>query len=404
MGQGDRFLWHPAARLFGPDGQPVLPLPAPPAMAVLADGSASALAAAMARAGAGLSFRIGAPDQPPPDARNMPVFETLTSGTSGAPRRIRRTQASWVASFAMNGRLFGIGPDTRVAVLGRMVHSLSLYGAVEALHLGANMYILDALRPDRQRAALHTARVEVLYATPAQLRLLAEAPGPALPLRLILTGGSKLDLTLRAALALLAPAAEVREFYGAAEGSFITLSDRDTPHDSVGAPYPGVFLDIRDAAGNALPAAALGEVWVQSPYLFDGYGDGQAGPARMAEGWLSVGEIGWMEAGNLFLAGRAGRMVSVADQNVFPEEVEAFLAAQPGIQRVAVLPRPDPLRGAQLIAVAMGDPAAETAVLRAARRHLGPLKAPRAMIWRTDWPELPSGKPDLVRLAREAGL
>lgn len=404
MGQGDRFLWHPAARLFGPDGQAVQPLSAPPEAAVLADGSASALAAAMARAAAGLAFRIGAPDQPAPDAGSLPVFETLTSGTSGEPRRIRRRQASWIASFAMNARLFGIGPATRVAVLGRMVHSLSLYGAVEALHLGANMYILDALRPDRQRAALKAERIEVLYATPAQLRLLAEAPGPALPLRLILTGGSKLDLTLRAALATLAPAAEVREFYGAAEASFVSLSDPDSPPASVGAPYPGVFVDIRDAEGQPLPAAALGEVWVRSPYLFDGYGDGGEGPARMQGGWLTVGEIGWMEGGHLFLAGRAGRMVTVADHNVFPEEVEAFLAAQAGIRRVAVLPRPDPLRGAQLVAVAMGDPAAEDAILKAARRHLGALKAPRAILWRADWPELPSGKPDLARLAREAGL
>ena len=44
--------------------------------------------------------------------------------------------------------------DTRVAVLGRLVHSLALYGAVEAVHLGAELHLLDALRPDRQRAAL----------------------------------------------------------------------------------------------------------------------------------------------------------------------------------------------------------------------------------------------------------
>lgn len=405
MGDGDRFRWHPAARLTGPDGQDAaLPESAPDASVLPDTPSAPALAAAMARAGQGLGFRIGATDQPAPADGAHPLFETLTSGTSGPPRRIRRSQQSWTASFAMNARLFSIGPATRVAVLGRLVHSLSLYGAVEGLHLGAHVRLLDGLRPDRQRAALLADATEVLYATPAQLRLLAEVAGPPLPLRLVLTGGSKLDLRLRAALSALAPEAGLREFYGAAEASFITLSDDSLPPASVGAAYPGVFIDIRDAAGRSLPAAALGEVWVQSPYLFDGYGDGQDGPARGEGGWLTVGEMGWMEGGGLYLAGRAGRMVTVADQNVFPEEVEGFLATLLGIDRVAVLPRPDPLRGAVLVAVATGDSAQTDAILRAARDRLGPLKAPRAILWRTDWPELPSGKPDLARLAQEAGL
>ncbi|MEY4982020.1 MAG: hypothetical protein RIR62_286 [Pseudomonadota bacterium] len=402
---GARFRWHPAARLTDARGQDQPPLATPPDAAVLADApSAPALAAAMARAAAGLSFRIGALDQPAPAAGPVPRFETLTSGTSGAPRRIRRSQQSWVAGFAMNARLFGIGAGTRIAVLGRLVHSLSLYGAVEGLHLGAQVRLLDGLRPDRQRAALRDGGAEVLYATPAQLRLLAEAAGPPLPLRLVLTGGSKLDPGLRAALAEMAPDAAIREFYGAAEASFITLSDGGAPPASVGAAYPGVSIDIRDAAGASLPAAAQGEVWVRSPYLFDGYGDGAVGPARTAHGWLTVGEIGWMDGGWLYLAGRAGRMVTVADQNVFPEEVEAFLLSLAGIRRVAVLPRPDPLRGSVLVAVALGDAARTDAILRAARDRLGPLKAPRAILWRADWPELPSGKPDLARLAREAGL
>ena len=57
-----------------------------------------------------------------------------------------------------------------------------------------------------------------------------------------------------------------------------------------------------------------------------------------------------------------------------------------------------------LIAVLLGDPAQEAAILAAARARLGTLKAPRALIWRQDWPVLASGKPDLVRLAGEAGL
>jgi long-chain acyl-CoA synthetase len=127
-------------------------------------------------------------------------------------------------------------------------------------------------------------------------------------------------------------------------------------------------------------------------------------PALRKAGWLSVGEMGWMERGELHLAGRAGRMVTVADQNVFPEEIEGFLAGLPGVRRVAVLPKPDLMRGHVLVAVMLGDPAREPEILRAARARLGALKAPKAVIWRGDWPELASGKPDLTRIAAEAGL
>lgn len=404
-GIADRFVRHPLTRLFGPDGAEQAPVAASDA-AVIADLSCGhAVSAALARGALGLPFRIGAGGLPGPEAGKRPVFETLTSGSTGVPRRIRRTQRSWCASFAVNARLFGIGPGLRMAVLGRMEHSLSLYGALEGACLGAEVHLLAGLRPDAQRRALVERRVEVIYATPAPLRLLVERAGEALPaLRLVLVGGSKLDPALRAALEALSPQVVVREFYGAAEASFVTLTDATSAAAGVGRPYPGVRLEIRAADGTVLGPGGLGEVWVKSPYLCARYGDRRSLPALKRDGWLSVGEMGWMEKGELHLAGRAGRMVTVADQNVFPEGIEAFLAALPGVDHVAVLPRADRMRGHVLVAVIQGDRAQEAAILNAARDRLGPLKMPRAVIWRDDWPETPSGKSDLTRLAAEAGL
>lgn len=364
-----------------------------------------ALLAALARAEAGRSFRIGLTDAPAPPDAALPEFETLTSGSSGHPRRIRRTQRSWVLSFAVNAGLFGLGPAVRVAVLGRLVHSLSLYGALEGACTGCAVHLLGAVRPDRQLACLAERKVEVVYATPSQLRMLVEAGGTVLPaLRVVLVGGSKLDPALRAELARLAPAAEVREFYGAAEASFITLADASASVDSVGKAYPGVKVAVRNREGALLKDGAVGEVWVQSPYLFLGYAGEDRGTARRMGRWLSVGEMGWLQRGELHLAGRAGRMVTVADENVFPEEIEAFLGGLQGVERVAVLPRRDALRGVVMVAVVMGDSRREVAILQAGRERFGPLKAPRALFWRGDWPMLGSGKTDLVRLAAEAGL
>lgn len=376
----DRFRWHPSARLFAA-GREVFPASGQTTVfPATADGLAAAL---------GLpAFRLGAPDQPGPKAQAVPVFETLTSGSTGAARRVLRTQASWVASFAVSAGI-GIGPGVRVAVLGQLVHSLALYGAVEGLHLGAEVHVLESMRPSQQARALVRHQISHLYATPAQLRLLVAAGGICPDLRLLLVGGSKLDLRLRQSLALLAPNAETREFYGAAETSFITLAGPDTPPASVGCAYPGVHLSLDEG----------GEVWVQSPYLFLGYPDGP-GPARWRDGWLSTGEVGRLENGFLYLSGRKGRMVTVADQNVFPEAIEALLAEIPGVDRAAVLPVPDTLRGHVLVAMVQGDRKSEGRIMATLRAALGPLKSPKALIWVEDWPMLPSGKTDLQALQK----
>ena len=382
------FRWHPAARVFDGRGRAVAACLTGPA--VIAD-RPSGLALAQALA-AGV-FRIGGVGAAPESG-----FQTLTSGSSGTPRRIARSHASWTASFAVNAGLFGIGPGKRVAVLGRLVQSLSLYGAVEAVHLGAEVHLLDDLRPDRQAAALAQRRVQTVYAAPAQLRLLVEAGGDLPELGLVLVGGSKLDAGLRAGLAGLAPGARVVEFYGAAETSFITMAVAGSPPESVGAPYPGVEVQVR-GMGGVVAEGERGEIWVRSPYLFDGYAGDEAGGAVWQDGWLSVGEVGHLAGGHLYLAGRAGRMVTVADHNVFPEEIEAFIAALPGVARVAVVPRADARRGVVLVAVVMGDATVEPALLIAVRGRFGALAAPRSVIWRGEWPQLASGKTDLQAIA-----
>lgn len=376
------FSWHPQARLYDAKGQNYRPMPS---AAVVAAG-----AGALGQVIGHPAFRIGAVEECAPEPAMVPVFETLTSGSTAKPRRIFRTQSSWIASFAVNAG-FGIGPGARVAVLGGLVQSLALYGAVEGLHLGAEVHLLDALRPDRQRKALAARRISHLYASPAQLRLVLEGSGDCPDLALVLVGGSKLDPGLRAGLHAMAPSARVLEFYGAAETSFITLADAATPEGSVGRAYPGVTIDLDPT----------GKVWVKSPYLFLGYAGGAGGGSGTADwrdGWLSVGEVGRQKDGYLYLRGRAGRMVTVADQNVFPEEIETLLQAMPGIARAAVLPVPDALRGTVLVGLVQGDRSAHAAILAALRAELGALKAPKALIWLQDWPLLPSGKTDLRAL------
>ena len=276
------------------------------------------------------------------ERRRNSIAKALDRADSPRPSAGRRNPGCGV--FDVNKDRFGLRAEDSYAVLGALSHSLTLYAVLEALHVGADLHFLNGLSPKVQISALQERQISVLYATPSQLRLLQEgmqAIYTKLPdMRLILSGGGKLDATCRANIGSLCPNAEIVEFYGATETSFITLSDYDTPDGSVGIPYPGVSLKILDDHGR--PTQGVGEIWIKSPYLFEGYEIGESRDTRWNGEYLTVGEMGFVDAdGNLFLKGRKSRMVTVADQNVFLEDIEAVLQTDKDVQLCAALAKPD---------------------------------------------------------------
>lgn len=318
-----------------------------------------------------------------------------SSGSTGAPKLIRRSPASWRASFKSNGHQFGIGPKDTYGVLGHLGHSLSLYAALESLDLGSGLALLAGSGPRRQALALRQLGVTTIYATPSQMQLIAQAdPNAFLNIDRIFVGGGAVHRELRDQLTNSFPNAKLIEFFGASETSFVTLGDEHTPLGSVGRAYPGVSLKIGD--DDAINQT--GEIWVQSPYLFEGYQEGGNVLTRWRDGYLSIGEFGRLDPGGyLYLHGRKSRMVTVADQNVFPEAIENVLLAQPNVDAAAVITPQDALRGHIIVAAVVGT--ANAADLRGAcRDQLGDAAVPR-IIW--DIPEMPlltAGKPNLPRL------
>lgn len=405
------FRRHPGARLFV-DGlriaEPAVAGPAGPTGSVdfipsrPAPACAARLIAALDR---GCEFCVHDAARAPDPAPAAGAFlQCETSGSTGLAKRIRRRHGSWIASFTVDRDLWAIGPEGSIAVIGALHHSLALYGVVSALHLGATAHLVTAPRPEGQLQQLRATSPDLVYATPAQLRLLhapAERQGGARDVRHVLVGGGFLDAAARAAARAAFPDAALHLFYGASETSFVTLADATAPEGSVGRVYPGVRLSVRDAAGRDLPDGETGEIWVQSPYLFDGYALGDSAETRWSDGFLSVGELGWRDAqGHLYLAGRRSRMFTVADRNVFPETIERFLLGLPGVVQAAVLPEADARRGSVPICFLSGAGIDGEAVLARCRRAFGTEAAPRRVVLLEAWPTLDSGKTDLSALAR----
>lgn len=399
------FDWNERARLFAGHNAIVRPgVAALPAFVSIAAHSTNTALTQLGRAVQSNSgFCIS--DTPLPKAAQTAAsqFLTLTGGSSGQPKLIRRTQASWIKSFAVNAEKFALTTDDSCAVLGKLSHSLALYGVLEALHLGMDAHALDEMRPATQCATLAERQISVIYATPTQLRLLAQTSrGTPLPaVRLILCGGGTLDLSTKSAAQTLCPNAAIHVFYGAAETSFITFADATTPDGSVGRAYPGVTLQIRDPDG--APTSQVGEVWVKSPYLFEGYLSGGSVDTQQKDGFVTVGEIGRLDAhGNLWLIGRKGRMVTIADQNIFPEDIENLITNNLQADLCAVIPVPDASRGHRLVAVLQGQPDAAIVqtVKDICRAKLGALRTPTKVLFHSELPLLSSGKINLVALAK----
>jgi len=339
---------------------------------------------------------------------DRPFYIGLTSGSTGAPKAFQRSHASWIASFAVCETAFGLSAGDRVFVPGSLGHSLHLFGALNALHLGARLDVAGRFHPRRAVRRMADAATTVLYATPTQLQMIVDAARRgdiALPaLRRILVSGAKWQGE-DACVAQTCPNAELHEFYGTSETSFVTARRPGDPAGSVGRPLPGVDIAVRDADGQPVPAERSGTIWVRSAMLFDRYVMGDE-PETCREGpWLTVGDRGWIGAdGALRLAGRASRMLVTAGINVYAEEIESVLTAHPAVAQAAVFGRPDPLRGQEIVAMVQPvvdrapSDALATDVLRHCRDRLAPAKVPRVLTCLAEWPLTPGGKTDLAAL------
>ncbi|MGJ5619900.1 ANL family adenylate-forming protein [Sulfitobacter sp. MF3-043] len=403
MAQAATFRWDERARLFAGDIEIERPKTGQdqPFKQIACEPTAAALSDIGAALSGNCGFCVSERPLPPDLETDSDHFLTLTGGSSGQPKIVRRSQVSWVSSFEVNAVQFDFTKEDSIAVFGKLSHSLALYGVLEALHLGLNAFALDGLGPRTQRAVLAHHGISVLYATPTQLRLLAHSQGEELPdVRLILCGGGDLNPSTRAAAKTLCPNAALHVFYGAAETSFITLADANTPDGCVGQTYPGVVLRVLDKKG--VPTTGVGDVWVQSPYLFKGYMANDPADTRWKDGFVTVGEMGEIDAdGNLWIKGRKTRMITIADQNVFPEDIETLISTNPQFGTCAVIPVPDKTRGHRLVAVLQGGQNAEIAhaIRDFCHEKLGGLMTPHKVLFHPSLPLLGSGKIDLVNLS-----
>jgi long-chain acyl-CoA synthetase len=327
------------------------------------------------------------------------VFQCETGGTSGKPKRICRTAESWLASIRVIFEKYTNSSEC-YGILGDLGHSLAFYAAVEAQIIGNRCVSVVGRSPREQAQEFASAGVDVIYATPTQMRMLSKSHRVLENVKVVFIGGGRLEPETRTQVQSLAPNAQILQFYGAAETSFITLAEPYHDAASVGVAFPGVEIDIRN-----INSDGIGDVWVKSPFVFSGYAQGHTPDTQWQDGWLTIGELGKIDdAGQLFLSGRKSRVFTVADKTIYPEDIEQYLNAQTEVIASAVFSVDDPLRGARIYAALCSDQTDGDRLLR----MLGELKERGVMVDRfraygsDDWPMLISGKPNFQTLRATA--
>lgn len=316
-----------------------------------------------------------------PDSTGLIV---TTSGSSGRARAIARTAASWHDSFAPFAAATGLGRDDSVALTGPLHVSMHLFAALHTLWLGAEL-------------GDDPATASAAHCTPAVLRRLLSAE--RLPERIVVAGAA-LPEAGRAAAEQRGSA--VTEYYGAAELSFVAISDR------AGAlrAFPGVELELR---GSDHGGGHDGSAWVRSPYLALGYVGSANGGALLRDdaGFASVGDLIDLADGVVRVRGRADAAVTTAGSTVLSEDIERAIEGIPGVGAVAVLAEAHPILGESVLAVLertaeLDSAEAHAAVLTAARRLFTPIERPRRWLLVDTIPRTASGK--LAKGVLRAGL
>jgi acyl-CoA synthetase (AMP-forming)/AMP-acid ligase II len=102
---------------------------------------------------------------------------------------------------------------------------------------------------------------------------------------------------------------------------------------SVGKPVLDTRVRIVDREGAEVPAGTVGEIQIAGPAVMSGYLHRDPREAVDAAGWLSTGDLGFVDGGELFVTGRAKEMIVVRGQNYYPQDVEALVRDVPGVNR-----------------------------------------------------------------------
>jgi len=150
--------------------------------------------------------------------------------------------------------------------------------------------------------------------------------------------------------------------------------------------------------GREIKLDPAGEILVRGANVAAGYWEGkELKPVLNEEGWFHTGDIGELDAeGNLYFKGRKKNVIVTREgMNVYPEDLEAALRAQPEIRDCVVVGLEQGGNAEPCAVLVLRDSADPQVVIRAANQHLAEYQQIRRwLVWPDeDFPRTPTQKP-----------
>jgi long-chain acyl-CoA synthetase len=285
---------------------------------------------------------------PGPHRPAMPgyVLERLTSGTTGAPKRIPVLEAVLIPSLR-SGEQAGSSaepPELRLQrspsiLLKPFSHAGGLFGLLLALYQARPMVLMERFSPEEWAQAIQRYQPRSASLVPAMIQMILQArikPDLLRSLKAIRSGTAPLDPQMQAQFEAQYGIPILID-YGAAEfiGGVAGWSLEDyrifsgTKRGSVGRARPDVVLKVTSAdTGATLPVGQTGVLHIKCD--------------RFGPDWHRTNDLACVdEDGFLFLHGRADDAINRGGFKILPDEVAAVLRRYPGVRDVAVIGKPD---------------------------------------------------------------
>jgi 2,3-dihydroxybenzoate-AMP ligase len=298
-----------------------------------------------------------------------PCIFQLSGGTTGVPKLIPRTNNDYVYNTKAAVEVNDIHPDDCLLVVLPIAHNFPLAcpGISGFFQQGARVVMSESPRANDVFPLIARERITHLELVPALLIRYINAPSIAehdlSSVRVINTGGQKLQPEVKRRAESLFPNARVQEVFGMAEGllMFVRLDDpEDVRFETAGRPVcEDDEILLVDDERNPVPDGEVGELLVRGPYTLRGYYGVPEYNARTftPDGFYCSGDLMRRHpSGNYIVEGRKKDLINRGGEKISAEEIENLILSHPAVLNVACVPMPDPVLGERMCAFVIARP------------------------------------------------
>ena len=304
--------------------------------------------------------------EPLPDAvvaATDPCCFLLSGGTTGIPKLIPRTHNDYLYNSRAASAVQDIEADSVQLCVAPLAHNMPLAcpGLQGFLMAGAAVTLAPSPKAQDVLPAIAEHKITHIAAVPALYIRWLDDPEignhDLRSVRLLQSGGQRLQPELRRRMAAAFPNAFVQENFGMSEGTLFFVRKTDPPEaqmETVGRPVSeDDEVRLIDEDGHDVADGEVGELAVRGPYTLRGYYRAPEHNARVftADGFYMSGDLMRKHpSGSYLVEGRIKDLVNRGGEKISAEEVENLILTHPAVRNVACIPVPDPVLGERMCA------------------------------------------------------